>query len=378
MQSQPATKLARTVSLRLKLVYWDRWRHAIQRDGPKYQRKISKVKPEVAFNYPGQYWRDPDWIKNLILFFDGIAMLIPEYIRVSGKFDDEPIIVSLKEHGLFQVIRPEESVGKQETEQLAEAFVEIITSGRLDHLTKKPVSRADRSSFGSLSRSRLGHNGDNELADLIFKELKERNLADDSEDGVSIPMHMTVCALVLILLAQILRSRGESMGVTLSPVTDRAHLVTGLSEIIASPTSSPSSVGEIVSFDMAMVGVDLASIPMDEVLDFRRQNYSLHRNYSISVRTFARDLSFMPADEREAEFEKRQDELDDAARAIKKANWKAWRSPASFGISLMGAAWAFYSGDPITAAIVGAGALIGFPSDTAVDLGVYSYLFSAQ
>ena len=284
----------------------------------------------------------------------------------------------LREHGLFHIIRPEESVGKQETEKLAEAFVEVITSGRLDHLTEKPVSGADRSSFGSLSMSRLGYYGDNELAHFIFKELKERNLADDSEDGVSIPIHRTVRALVLVLLAQIMRSKGESMGVTLSPATDQSRLVTALSEIIASPTSSSSCVGDIVSFDMAVVGVDLASVPMDEVLDFRRQNYSLHRNYSLSVRTFARDLSFMPVEEREAEFGKRQDELDDAARAIKKASCKAWRRPASFGISLIGAAWAFYSGDPITAAIVGAGALIGFPSDTAEDLGVYSYLFSAQ
>ena len=39
------------------------------------------MKPEVAFYYPGQYWYDADWIKNLILFFDGIAMLIPEYME---------------------------------------------------------------------------------------------------------------------------------------------------------------------------------------------------------------------------------------------------------------------------------------------------------
>ena len=99
------------------------------------------MKPEVAFYYPGQYWRDPDWIKNLVLFFDGIAMLIPEYMRVTGKFDDEPIIASLKEHGLFHVIRPEESVGKQETGKLAEAIVEIITSGRLDHFNQEAYQR---------------------------------------------------------------------------------------------------------------------------------------------------------------------------------------------------------------------------------------------
>ena len=33
---------------------------------------------ELGFYYPGQYWHDADWIKNLVLFFDGIAMLIPK------------------------------------------------------------------------------------------------------------------------------------------------------------------------------------------------------------------------------------------------------------------------------------------------------------
>ncbi len=37
--------------------------------------------PEVAFYYPNRYLLDVDRAKNLILFVDGIALLIPEYIR---------------------------------------------------------------------------------------------------------------------------------------------------------------------------------------------------------------------------------------------------------------------------------------------------------
>ena len=35
------------------------------------------MKPDIAFYYPGQYWGDPDWAKNLVLFFDGIGMRYP-------------------------------------------------------------------------------------------------------------------------------------------------------------------------------------------------------------------------------------------------------------------------------------------------------------
>ena len=331
------------------------------------------MKPEVAFYYPGQYWGNPDWVKNLILFFDGIAMLIPDYMRDHGRLDDHPVVESLRDHGLFHVIRPEEHVGEDETKKLAESLIEIIASGGLDHLDRNTV-------FGSLSMSRLGYFGDRELADFVLEELKERGLARDSEDGVSIPMHATVRGLVLVLLGQILRFRGESMGVTLSPATDMPRYVEALNEIVSGVGSSNPSVSDIVSFDMATVGVDLASVPMDEILDFRNQNYSQHRNYVLSLRKFARELSLMPAEERQATFELRQEELDQAAREIKNTNRKAWRKWASFAISLGGVAWNLHAGNVIGAAILGASAIATMPSSipNSSEAGVYSYLFSAR
>ena len=308
-------------------------------------------------------------------------MLVPEYMRDHGKVEDYPIVASLKEHGLFHVIRPEESIGKEETKDLAKALTEIIASGGLDHLTKGSRQGANLSSFGSLSMSRLGYYGDLKLAESIVQELKARGLAKDSEDGVSIPMHGTVRALILVLLAQILRTKGGGMGLTLSPATDQWRFVEALNEIISKRDSSIPTVGDIVSFDMAMVGVDLAAVPLDEVLDFRNQNYSQHRNYSLSVRQFARELSLMPSEERLAAFEQRQEELDDAARAIRSASRKAWGRPASFAISLAGAGVALQGGAIAGGAIAAAGGVAAFllsMADKGEDAGVYSYIFSAQ
>jgi len=52
----------------------------------KQHRAVAKDK-ELAFYYPGPVWHSGDWIKNLILFFDGIALLVPDYIK------DKPDIV---------------------------------------------------------------------------------------------------------------------------------------------------------------------------------------------------------------------------------------------------------------------------------------------
>jgi hypothetical protein len=36
--------------------------------------------PRLAFYYPGPSWRirESEWIKSLLLFFDGIALLVPK------------------------------------------------------------------------------------------------------------------------------------------------------------------------------------------------------------------------------------------------------------------------------------------------------------
>ena len=88
---------------------------------------------------------------------------------------------------------------------------------------------------------------------------------------------------------------------------------------------------------MATVGVDLSSVPIEEILDFRKENYSLHRDYRLAVRQFARDLSVMPEDERAASFEQRQERLNEVAAAITSMNLKTWKTNAQFGLTLTAA-----------------------------------------
>ena len=87
--------------------------------------KESKVLPEVAFYYPNQYLFDLDWAKNLILFFDGIGMLIPNYMEDHSQLDDLAIITGLKEHGLFHVIEPETAVDKDATLELVSRMMRL-------------------------------------------------------------------------------------------------------------------------------------------------------------------------------------------------------------------------------------------------------------
>ena len=114
---------------------------------------------------------------------------------------------------------------------------------------------------------------------------------------------------------------------------------------------------------------------MDEVLDFRNQHRADYRTYARSVRGFIRDLSQMSSEEREDAEDDRRTEIEDLARDLKTVSRKAWRKPATFGLSASGAAWTLASGDPIGALLGAGAALVSALNRDKPETGVFSYLF---
>src|SRR5690242_15314635 len=112
-----------------------------------------KLIQELAFYYPNPMWHSGHWVKNLILFFDGIALLVPAYMKNRPEEIDPAIVTGLEEHGLLHIVEPEKAVDKTATAKLAMALTDIITSGALDHLAKED------SAFHELSMSRMGYYG---------------------------------------------------------------------------------------------------------------------------------------------------------------------------------------------------------------------------
>ncbi len=324
---------------------------------------------QIAYYYPNPMWDRGDWVKNLILFFDGVALLVPEYMKDKPRILDPAIVAGLEQYNLLHILQPETVVDATATAQLAGAMREIIESGRLDSLPAE-------SDFHELSMSRLGYFGNEDLATEIFMELKKRGLAKETEDGKSIPMHPKVRSLVLVLLSQILRSYGPKIEADLSPVTDRPLAVAALSEMLSYKVIP--TAGSVIAFDISTVSVDVGSIPIDEVLSFRMENLASYRRYSLSVRRFAHDLSKMGDAERADAFNLRQSELDDLGADLRSKGRKAWRKPASFAFSLTGAAVSLATGHPLAAALSLSSAALGYAPASKPETGAYSYLFRAS
>jgi len=332
--------------------------------------KQSEEVRDVAFYYPGHLWHHGDWIKTLLLFFDGVGILVPEYKQGEPEALDPVLAAPLREQGLLHYLIADQVVDKAATEQLVTVLTNFIASGAFDSLAQHG------SAFHEISRSRMGFYGDHGLAQMLFEELEARGLARKSQDGVSIPLHPAIRYLILVLLAQILRPRGLSMGLDLSPATDQPRIVRALTEFLELPTAA--SAGHVVAFDLQTVSVDLSAVPLDEVLGFRTEHREVHRNYVRSVRAFARELSLMPELDRVAALTDRQRALDDMAHDLRSAANRTWKRPASFALGLAGASWTYATGDPV-GAILAAGALaLGGSGSTAKEAGAFSYLFAAH
>lgn len=326
--------------------------------------------PEIAFYYPGHLWHSSDWIKSLLLFFDGIGLLIPEYKKEDPESFDPELAGPLRDKGLLHYLIADETVDKDATAKLAQTIETLISSGAFDTL------KAEDTAFHAISRSRMGFYGDSEIAEHLFELLRARGLARDTEDGVSIQLHPLVRYLILTLLSQILRPKGLASGLDLSPATDQFEVVRALTELLSVPKLP--SAGHVVAFDLQNVSVDLSTIPLDEVLTFRDEFKEEHRNYARSVRKFSRDLSLMSEQEQSREFVERQAQLDDLAADLRRNARSAWRKPASFFLGLAGGFWTYKTGDPI-GALLGAGAVLTGGIDRQQnEAGAYSYIFAAH
>ncbi|MFO1207933.1 MAG: hypothetical protein U1E40_01780 [Amaricoccus sp.] len=332
--------------------------------------KGSEALSEVAFYYPGHLWRESDWVKTLLLFFDGVGLLVPEYKKHEPELLDPVLAEPLRQRGFLHYLVADEIVDREATERMITPILGLVSAGVFDRLSKEGTA------FHTISMSRMGFYGHNELAKHLYETLRARGLARPSEDGVSIPLHPQVRYLILVLLSQILRANGAALGYDLCPATDMPRVVDALTELLDVPTNA--STGHVVAFDLQTVSVDLAAIPLDEVLAFKALHGGEYRAYARSIRQFSRELGLLPPEDRSKAFADRQSELNDMSSDLKRSARAAWKRPATFALGLAGAAWTYVSGDWIGALLGGGAILLEEASSPSNERGAFSYLFRAH
>jgi hypothetical protein len=324
----------------------------------------------VAYHHE-PYWGpgQGDWIKSLLLFFDGVALLVPDYMRDRPLLTDPALAQPLADQGLLHRLSPETLVDQATAETLTDLLEKLLNAGAFDDLDRNTA-------FAELSHSRLGGHADAGLTEIVLEQPRDRGLARASQDGVSIPLHPAVRAFVLVVLPQLLRAPAEGAGYSLQPASTQPRILQALQDTLslrAIPTA-----GHVVAADLEQVTLNLAPVPLDEVLDFRRQHGAEHRAYARDLRQFVRDLAVLDEQAREQASLDRREQLADTADQLRRLARTSWRRPlATLGLGIAGSAVALATGNPISAGLTAAGALLGLRRQ-ADPASAYTYLFRAE
>ena len=328
---------------------------------------------DVAYYYPAPYWGigEGSWVKSLLLFFDKVSILLPDYMYGRHHVADPVLAEPLEDLGLLEVLEPNKWVDEEMAKSLAETVSGLLANGVFDGLPNEVH-------FHELSRSRIGYGADVDLAESLVSELRAKGLAKPTEDGVSIPLHPSVRTTILVILAQLARSAGTKQNLSVHPSTLDERALQDLIDTL-SRERMPSR-HSVIALDLEPVSFNLDSVPLDELLQFRTEHQGSHRAYMRDLRGFMAELAEVNLpEEREALLLQRRQEISDAAHDLQGSTGRALgRNHPSFSFGLAGAVWSATAGDPLGLVLAAAGLVSEIPGMIGADsnkVTAYSYLF---
>ncbi len=332
---------------------------------------------DLAYYYPEPFWgqEDSGWIKSLLLFFDKVAILLPDYMYGRHHWANPELAGPLEDKGFLVILEPKSWIDDEVTVKLAEIVHGLLADGVFDNL---PAS----DHFHELSQSRIGYRVNINLAESLVSELESKGVAKPSQDGVSIPLHPTVRTTILVILAQLSRLAGRKQGFIVHPSTNHPAFVR---DFIASLSLDGMPSGaNLIGLDLESVSFDLDPVPLDEVLHFRSEHQAAHRTYMRNLRKIMLELSHIDIpEEREVILVERRQELADAANDLqRRARNTLKRNLATWSLGLVGSAWHIAAtgdvfGAALAAASVAANIALG-SDDSEGTTTAYTYLFQVQ
>jgi hypothetical protein len=339
---------------------------------------------DFIYYYADWIWpsKASDWMKTLLLFFDGVALALPSDIATRVVEEDPVLAQPLMDRGLLINLAPESYLDQPSAELLVHTLLELLDYGDFDYARD----------FERLTAFHWGGAVAPQAADAFTAELLRRGLIEVSTATHLVSIHSGVKLLVLTVFAKALEaSIQKSTRITLQPVTDdplyAVALLSALSRYPPGQDRRKYHVGgtvwwptnryrsTVVDLDLRTVGVDLSLVPLDDVLAFREEHGQDYRAYARSLRQFLLDLLDMSPSDYQTALREREEQIADEAADLDRRSRQAFgRKATATVLSLAGAAWTAIHGDPIGALLAAATAAAGLHGNEPA-VTAYSYLF---
>lgn len=234
-------------------------------DAIRTSRAPSGVGPQqdTCLYYPYFTVRDELWLKQVLVWWDRLATVVPVDVPLERVADDR--FHALAEAGAIQAW-PVEMAAREEA---ARAAIGLIDQGRLAEF---PEGEPLELHFGKMT----GH---------LVEQLRERGQTIDRRGGnVIVPMNTGL--LVMAVLAHVLAERTRAW-----PLTDQRDLANAYLGIASRRTGAGGGAMAVVEGDLQLVIPNLESVDLTHWLQFRADHREELKSYRRSIKQLARDVS---------------------------------------------------------------------------------------
>jgi hypothetical protein len=353
----------------------------------------SEVSRRVAYCHPESVSINADWLKNLVLFFDEICILLPDVYRDEFFSRLDWLATPLINDGILHLLRPEDVVDRAVSDSMAKIGSTLIDMGAFGLQQKDiPINVRPMTAIGELAASlREDYEVDVRLinrrlerpilvekrATSLVERLTEAHLLRPSgRDGESLADPFARACLLAILPLVISQHAVSPLLTQITPVTDQADVFNALSRVVDLPPFH--RVGEIMQVDLNSIGINAESVPIDDMIAFRTEHRDIYSRYLRTAERIAHDLAEGSPVERALILRDREQQVEDELHELRKVTRQWGRPLTGISIALSGATWtAVHGGDPIGGTLAGLGALFAFTGHDRSEARL-NYLFQVQ
>lgn len=297
-----------------------------------------------AYYSDGISWESSDWAKSMLLFFDGIAVLVPEREDEAFEHSDEAVIAGMRKAECLRVLRPTDLVDAQTAGDIASDVEKIVAAldwrGGEDRATD------------SLYVEKLGSHVAGRTVDRLASNLRDRGLAKGK--GAALEVDRRVIMLVLSVIAAHAQRRGQALGVQLTPAHSTrswAHRREFLGEWVRR-----DQYAHIINTDVETLRINVGPIPVDELVSFREQNRSALDQYRLAIALLAKDLAQLDLDLQRVARSERVESLKEARREIERSGREYLSNTGGLMCAVAGLVWTCIGHD-IAGALLAGGVL---------------------
>lgn len=353
---------------------------------------------DYAYYVSDWIWPDTrsDLMKSMLLFFHGIALALPSHLSSKTIERDASLAVPLAERGLLVNFDPAEALDARTARKLAGTLIELADLDNYYWKIHSPRSSITFTHWGA-------RYGAYSAAEKFQIALAKRRLLVATKDRDLFKVDRRIRLLVLTVFAQALRARLLERGVVLHPVTESSELAHELWRALGryqpvrtgdnylfpeNPYGSGEQAWSVaadsmdprqLASDLFTVGTDLSDVPLDDVLDFRKENGMHYIAYATELRQFLMTQAALSPAERDRAREDRRLYLRDQAAKLRRISRRAFGIRSSvLLLSLAGASWTLTRNDPIGALLAASAAAAQAVPPPGPTVTAYSYLLRSR